>query len=47
MDQAYIKEILNLLKSSHKTEDWDLVEESISYLEEYLDESEYDDYDEE
>jgi len=47
MDQADIKEILNLLKSSHKTEDWDIVEEAISYLEEYLDESEYDDYDEE
>jgi len=43
MDQADIKEILSLLKSSHKTEDWDLVDEAISYLEEYLDDSDYDD----
>jgi hypothetical protein len=46
MDQADIKEILGLLKSSYKTEDWDLVEEAISYLEEYVDDSEYDDEEE-
>lgn len=43
MDQADIKEILSLLKSSYKTEDWELVDEAISYLEEYLDDSDYDD----
>lgn len=46
MDQADIKEILSLLKSSYKTEDWDLVDEAISYLEEYLDDSNYDDEEE-
>ena len=46
MDQADIKEILSLLKSSYKTEDWELVDEAISYLEEYLDDSNYDDEEE-
>ncbi len=47
MDQSDIREVLNLLKSSYKTEDWYLVDDAISYLEEYLDESKSDDYNEE
>jgi hypothetical protein len=44
MDQADIKEILSLLRSAYKREDWDLVDDAVSYLEEYLDESDYNDY---
>lgn len=42
MDDNNIIELLNLLRKSIKTKDWDYVLESIEYLEEYV-EDELDD----
>lgn len=44
MDNKDIVEVLNLLRKSVKTEDWEYVLESIEYLEEYI-EDESDDED--
>ncbi len=45
MDEFDIKELLDILKESEKTQDWDLVNESISIMEEYLDNGDVSDYD--
>ena len=37
MDNKDIVEVLNLLRKSVKTKDWEYVLESIEYLEEYVD----------
>jgi hypothetical protein len=37
MDQSDIREIVDLLENALKLECWDTVEESISYLREYMD----------
>lgn len=39
MEQSDIREIVKLLNSSIKTQDWDIVEEAVSYLKDYLDET--------
>ena len=45
MDEFDIKEVLDILKESEKTQDWDLVNEAISFKEEYLDNGDVSDYD--
>ena len=45
MDEFDIKEVLDILKESEKTQDWDLVNEAISFMEEYLDNGDVSDYD--
>ena len=45
MDEFDIKEVLYILKESEKTQDWDLVNEAISFMEEYLDNGDVSDYD--
>ena len=45
MDEFDIKEVLDMLKESEKTQDWDLVNEAISFMEEYLDNGDVSDYD--
>jgi len=37
MNESDIKEIVEILKSAIKSEDWDEVDEAKNYLEEYLD----------
>jgi hypothetical protein len=44
MNESDIIEVLKLLKSAIKNEDWDEAQEAAGYLQEYLDE--YDDSDE-
>ena len=36
MDEFDIKEVLDILKEAEKNQDWDLVNEAISFMEEYL-----------
>lgn len=38
MENTDIKELFLMLKDAHKTENWDLIEEAIYYIKEYLDE---------
>lgn len=45
MDEFDIKEVLSILKQAEKTQDWDLVNDAISFMEEYLDNEEESDYD--
>lgn len=45
MDEFDIKEILDILKQAEKTQDWDLINEAISFMEEYLDEEDSSEYD--
>ena len=45
MDEFDIKEVLPILKESEKTQDWELVNEAISFMEEYLDNGDVSDYD--
>jgi hypothetical protein len=45
MDEFDIKEVLDILKESEKTQDWDLVNEAISFMKEYLDNGDVSDYD--
>lgn len=45
MDEFDIKEVLDILKESEKNQDWDLVNEAISFMEEYLDNDDGSDYD--
>ena len=45
MDEFDIKEVLDILKEAEKNQDWDLVNESISFMEEYLDNGDGSDYD--
>ena len=42
MEESDIKDIIKILKQSQKFEDWELVEDAISYLREYLRESDED-----
>lgn len=44
MEQSDIKEIVDLLEKALRIECWDTVEESVSYLKEYLDEDTVDGY---
>jgi len=44
MDEFDIKEVLDILKESEKTQDWELVNEAISFMEEYLDNGDVSDY---
>lgn len=44
MDEFDIKEVLSILKQAEKSQDWDLVNESISFMEEYLDTEDDSDY---
>jgi hypothetical protein len=37
--------VLDILKESEKTQDWELVNEAISFMEEYLDNGDVSDYD--
>lgn len=37
MEQSDIKELIKLLKESHKLEDWAIVEEAVEYLSDFLD----------
>jgi hypothetical protein len=37
MDQSDIKEVVRLLEHALRSECWDSVEESVAYLQEYLD----------
>jgi hypothetical protein len=37
MEQTDIKEVIKLLKQSQKLEDWEMVDEAILYLDDYLD----------
>lgn len=37
MDQSDIKEVIRLLEHALRSECWDSVEESITYLQDYLD----------
>lgn len=45
MDEFDIKEVLHILKQAEKTQDWDLVNEAISFMEEYLDDEDGSEYD--
>jgi hypothetical protein len=45
MDEFDIKEVLDILKEAEKTQDWELVNEAISFMEEYLDNDDNSDYD--
>jgi len=45
MDEFDIKELLDILKESEKTQDWELVNEAISFMKEYLDNGDVSDYD--
>ena len=45
MDEFDIKEVLDILRESEKTQDWDLVNEAISFMEEYLDIEDGSEYD--
>jgi hypothetical protein len=45
MEESDIKEVLDILKQAEKTQDWDLVNEAISFMEEYLDNEDESDYD--
>lgn len=45
MDEFDIKEVLDILKEADKNQDWDLVNEAISFMEEYLDDEDGSDYD--
>ena len=45
MDEFDIKEVLDILKEAEKTQDWELVNEAISCMEEYLDNDDNSDYD--
>jgi hypothetical protein len=45
MDEFDIKEVLDILKESEKTQDWELVNEAISFMKEYLDNGDVSDYD--
>jgi len=39
MEQTDIKEVIKLLKQSQKLEDWELVDEAILYLDDYLEDN--------
>jgi hypothetical protein len=41
MEQSDIKELVKILKDFKRNEDWDLIDEAILYLEDYLDEPDY------
>ena len=45
MDEFDIKEVLDILKETEKNQDWDLVNEAISFMEEYLDNEDGSEYD--
>jgi len=45
MDEFDIKEVLDILKEAEKNQDWDLVNEAISFMEEYLDNEDGSEYD--
>jgi hypothetical protein len=47
MDQSDIKEVIRLLEYALSSECWDSVEESVTYLKEYLDDGPFDGYVEE
>jgi len=43
MEQTDIKEVIKLLKQSQKLEDWEMVDEAILYLNDYLEDNDEDD----
>lgn len=45
MDESAIKEVLDIIKQAEKIQDWDLINEAISFMEEYLDNEDESDYD--
>jgi hypothetical protein len=45
MDEFDIKEVLDILKEAEKNQDLDLVNEAISFMEEYLDNEDGSEYD--
>ncbi len=40
MEESDIKEIIKMLRSSIKNDDWDLVQESIDYMNDFLEDTE-------
>lgn len=40
MEESDIKEIIKMLKTSIKNDDWDLVQDSIDYMNEFLEDVE-------